>query len=358
MIIFFVILVLLVAFLEYYLHRHTLKHISLKVKSEKYLVEPNEPFDIKIKIHNNSRLPAFFLTAWFNVPGEAVLCEGQHGKLETYVRLGEYSVSCFLMPKKTAEYSVKIKLPKRGLYRLTNFSVNAGDFLGLKTKTREYRGSEEIVVIPEKLDDVDTSFLSGGLMGEQSVNRWIHEDPVLTAGFREYTGREPQKAISWTRSLQSGHLMVKQYDHTTDRKLALMFSSEGASDSNIEYCFKLCRTICEKLEEEQIPFSFYHTGCLQISIGKLPPLESGLGKQHLSRILEGLGRSTSYAALISTDEMVNQLLKRDYDTNCVILITPKVTEQTKLAMKKITARTGAQTFVFDGQKEAEDEASV
>ncbi len=355
MIVFFIILVLLVAFLEYFLSSYTLKRISLKITAEKYLVEPDEELAIKITLNNRSALPAFFLTARCNVPGKAKLCENQRGKLDSYGNLGEYSVSCFLMPKQTAEFSVKIKIPDRGLYRLTNFSVSAGDFIGIKTKSREFRGTEEFVVIPRCLEDVDISFLSGGLMGERSVNRQIHEDPILTVGFREYTGREPQKSISWTRSLQSGRLMVKQYDHTTDRKLTLLFSSEGAGDKSIEYCYKLCRTVCEKLEREQIPFSFYHSGCLQTSIGRLPLLKSGLGEQHLSRILEGLGRANSYTAEVSVDEMVNMVLKRDYDTNCCVLITPKKSETDISAMNRLKVRTGAAVFILDGQTEADDE---
>lgn len=351
MIIFFIILVLLIAFLEYFLSRYTLKRVSLKISTEKYLVEPDEPFCVKISLYNNSALPAFFLTAKCNMPGKAKLCENGRGKLDTYGNMGEYSIPCFLMPKQTVEFDVKIKVPERGLYRLTNYSVSAGDFIGIKTKSKEFRGSREFVVIPGRLEDADISFLSGGLMGEKSVRRNIHEDPVLTVGFREYTGREPQKSISWTRSLQSGRLMVKQYDHTTDRKLTLLFSSEGAGDKSIEYCYSLCRTVCEKLEKEQIPFSFYHSGCLQTSVGKLPLLKSGLGEQHLSRILEGLGRANSYTAEVSVDEMVNMVLKRDYDTNCCVLITPIKTEKDISALERLKARMGASVFVLDGQSE-------
>lgn len=53
--------------------------------------------------------------------------------------------------------------------------------------------------------------------------------------------------------------------------------------------------------------------------------------------------------------MVNMVLKRDYDTNCCVLITPKKTEADISAMNRLKARTGAAVFILDGQTEADDE---
>ena len=52
---------------------------------------------------------------------------------------------------------------------------------------------------PRDWADSSADVLSG-FLGDVSVRRFIYEDPVLTTGFREYTGREPMKHISWTQS--------------------------------------------------------------------------------------------------------------------------------------------------------------
>ena len=49
------------------------------------------------------------------------------------------------------------------------------------------------------------------------MRRFILDDPSLLVGYREYTGREPMKQISWNQTAKTGRLTVRQNDHTTDR---------------------------------------------------------------------------------------------------------------------------------------------
>ncbi len=67
----------------------------------------------------------------------------------------------------------------------------------------------------------------GGVIGDISVNRFIFEDPMLTVGFSEYTGREPMRDISWTQSARLGRMMVKNYDHTVDLSVTILLNVQS-----------------------------------------------------------------------------------------------------------------------------------
>lgn len=56
----------------------------------------------------------------------------------------------------------------------------------------------------------------GGFLGELSVNRYLYEDPILTAGYRSYTSGDPMRSIAWKQSVQGQGLMVKKWDYTTE----------------------------------------------------------------------------------------------------------------------------------------------
>lgn len=44
---------------------------------------------------------------------------------------------------------------------------------------------------PRECDLPELDGLMGGFLGGISVNRYLYEDPILTAGYREYTSGRP-----------------------------------------------------------------------------------------------------------------------------------------------------------------------
>ena len=56
------------------------------------------------------------------------------------------------------------------------------------------------------------------------MNRFIMEDPVLRLGYRDYTGREPIKQISWTQTARMGRMMVSCQDYTVERTVTVMLN--------------------------------------------------------------------------------------------------------------------------------------
>ena len=101
--------------------------------------------------------------------------------------------------------------------------------------------------------------LLGSFLGDYSVQRYLYEDPVMTAGYREYTGREPMKQISWKQSAHSMGLMVREYDHTVEPVLTLLLNVETAQERKepvLETCYSLARTVCQELEDKGIKYVF------------------------------------------------------------------------------------------------------
>ena len=118
----------------------------------------------------------------------------------------------YLAGNQQTELTRTVKLTERGRYFFRGASVECGDFLGIQTSLESYPEIEEIVVKPRPYPHGEISLLLGGYLGDYSVRNSLFEDPVLTIGFREYTGREPFRSISWTQSAKHNRLLVKQQE--------------------------------------------------------------------------------------------------------------------------------------------------
>jgi len=208
---------------------------------------------------------------------------------------------------------------------LPQFTVHGGDFLGLQEHSRQYGRFNEVVVAPRETMTPKLIDVFGGFMGEVSVNRFIMEDPVLTLGYREYSGREPMKMISWTQSAKRGQLMVKKTDYTLQPTVSVVLNTATALTGKekaemLEETFRLTRTVCSMLERKGVKYNFVSNAILAGSSAVLSVSDEGLGNRHFGGILEYLGRAT-YGSALSLETLLEKEARRQTSTG-KILITP------------------------------------
>ena len=96
----------------------------------------------------------------------------------------------------------------------------------------------------------------------------------MVLGYRDYSGREPLKQISWNQSAKVGRLIVRQNDFTTDRAAVIIVNIDPTSRKLMEHCLSMTSSVCQLLEREKIPYSM-------MSNGDLRTLTEGLGASHL-----------------------------------------------------------------------------
>lgn len=349
MIWFFLFLLILGAVLQKYMAGAALNHISCSIRNPGYLIEPGEPFRLILTIENRSRLPVFFLRLLLRVPEKAELLEGSPGKVFATINATHYRLDSYLLPRRRREYVLQFLLPERGVFYFQDLYISCGDLLGIKEQSKAFPNcSCSALILPCRPRRGSHPDVLGGLMGERTVQRWLHEDPVLSSGFRDYTEKESMKNIAWNRSLQSGKLMVRQLDHTTEEKTTVLLCNENGAPDAVEGSLRVCRSICEQLEQRKLPYSFLHSGLVFTGVGMLPPLEDGLGTVHINHILEGLCRATPNMPG-SLDALMRKTIARDHDACCYVLIVPSMTEHVRLQAQLLKRRTGSHVEIFCGE---------
>lgn len=319
--------ILFTALLAFFLQRRAIKKgleaVEGDHRPDRLLAEPDETFHLRISLQNRSRRFISFLKVRERFPAafqpqvdEDSISVDPHGV--SYVEF-----STWLRPRQQATYEIPISIASRGRYILSEFSLYCGDFLGI-TEREKYCGRfKEIVVPPKELPSVRLSEVFGGFMGEVSVTRFILEDPVLTLGFREYTGREPMKSISWAQSARANRLMVRKNDYTLEPSVAVILNVATALPNRaeaLEQTFSLARTVCSMLEKRGIKYSFSSNATFPGGSDALTSATEGLGTRHFSGILERLGRA-SYEPSVSLSRLLEREAFRQTSAGR-ILITP------------------------------------
>ncbi len=285
-----------------------LKKLLCDYKFDMKLAEPGEVITCTSRLVNAWRFPVLYINYIIHLP-EGAQIENGNGKAERH-RL-------YLLPKQKYTRDIRFTLPKRGVYKNGKYYLETGDFLGFYSRVRSEDIKADIVIMPEKSQDEMALKTLGGYLGDISIRRFIIEDPVLTIGYREYTGREPMKNIAWSQSARQNQLMVKNNDFTTDTNVAVVLNMQNSDRNELEECLKMVRSACEQLEELHIPYEFICNG----DVGNCP---EGYGSLHFNYLMMRLGKSNLFS-YFSFAQLIDRCIQKKKNNRSYIIITPQLT---------------------------------
>ena len=325
MILFMAVLAVVLLLLQRYTSAKALYRIYYDCEPSKHLVAPGETFMLTTTVENQKRMMVPFIRMVEQFPPNITLYvkadEIFYGSKDV-----ELTSRFYMMPNQVYARQMEASFPERGCYHLRPAIIYGGDYLGLEENEEYYPVQQEIVVIPRSVDCPALERTLGNYLGDVSVQRFILEDPMLTVGFREYTGREPLRSVSWTQSARSGKMMVKNYDHTVDLSVSVLLNIKTdylteESEKRIEDCYRLVRAVCETLEKKRIQYNFFTNASISGFAGTWSDIGEGLGDSHFRYVMEGLGRAINYA-VCDFSAVLNKVYHRAERSSSFIIITP------------------------------------
>lgn len=346
----FVILILLVLFavLEWYSLNRAPDAIHADVKTDRRILEQGVVFYFVYTVENRSRIPRSCIHVCQYTPGSLAAKDSEPLRF-TDERVFDFRI--WIGGRQRKEVRIPVTGVRRGRYFVPRFRITTGDFLGLREieKESENKNYSEVVVCPRALTPPDLARALGGFLGEISVRRFLFEDPVLTIGFREYTGREPMKQISWKQSVKGRGLMVKNPDFTASSRVMLVLDTqtrERAFDADLtERAFSLARGVLEELERRRTPYAFSMNAIPTGSLVDYRWVPEGSGEKHSEAILEGLGRA-AYQVICSGEEMLDACLVRGSAGTGIILVTLHAADQVTRNFLGHASAAGVQVLVI------------
>ena len=350
MMLFFLIFVVLIAlFLQKRAVEKGFDGLEGDHRPDRRVVEPGERFAMEITIRNTSKAILPFVKVRERLDSQVDVDETTISVTKDYRGMQTAEFTAWLRPKQAVNRSISMSISQRGRYVLNGLTLQCGDFLGLKEENKACGRFHEIVVAPEALPMAQLDEVLGGFFGDMSARRFIFDDPILTLGYSEYTGREPMKMISWTQSARRNTLLVKKQDYTLEPAVSILLNVETELQNQadvLEKCFSMARSVCEMMEQRNVRYSFVSNTRLAGNLDMQMSGEEGMGAAHFGGVLEHLGRATS-EAVMPFGQLLQQEIRKPTAAGR-ILITPGGTELEHSLIHKLEEVSGGNLLVLKG----------
>ena len=332
--------VLTAAVLELWSRKAWNRRIVLKCGLDMHPTEPGELMTFTYRIGSTAFWPIPSVSVSFHFLNAIELRE-EDGEAEADGQPRTvFSRETSLLPHRVLRGTVRISCRERGVHSLGRIYVETGDFLGLRPVVRAFDIPLSVICTAAPVEERVEVQPLGGFLGDVSVRRFILEDPSMILGYREYTGAEPMKSISWLQTARTGRLMVKKHDFTVDTDVAVLLDVEACHQAEAERCLSLVRTVCDALERRQIPYTV-------LSNGDLQSRQKGVGRAHCFEIQRRIGVSRFVRRLGFSHILA--LCAADSSGRGYILIAPKLTEEIRAGLGRLRKASGGRVLVLTGK---------
>lgn len=259
MFLFLIILILLGALMEILSLRRDPSLLEMDYSISTDAAEPGKPFAVQTVLTNKSRIPVSYLAVREYYPEYAVVPDGvttQAARTGLLVRN-----ICRMKSRRRKKLALEVSISKRGVHIFTADSIEFGDFLGFRVISKKIALQREIVIYPEALENPGLSQALSSFCGDIAARRFLIRDPILTAGAREYTAREPMKEIHWPQTAKRGCLMVREFEYSRQPSACVILNVEGAGpeESDMDKLCSVTRAVCQALINTGASVSFLRT---------------------------------------------------------------------------------------------------
>ena len=337
--------VLILILLEIASRRADLRNLCISFSLDTNLAEPGETVTLRYTVRNSSIFPLLYVGLSLQLDTAFTPKEdADFQRMHAVTDFAGTRISCnfFLFPKQQFTGKLRFSIHQRGLYDLGRYYLEFGDFLGLKPRMLSGETDLRIICTAAPCQTPSIQAL-GGELGSVSVRRFLYDDPTMVLGYRDYSGQEPLKQISWNQSAKAARLIVRQNDFTTDRTAVILVNIDPTSPRLMEHCLSLTVSACLLLEREKIPYAM-------LSNGDLRSLEEGLGTSHLFFIQRriGLSRHTGY---IRFETLIADCLRRKKPGCTHIVITPVLDEGVQAAIRRLARYTDREPVILCAEED-------
>ena len=341
----FIIVILVAVALQRYTIRcaQNCRDVDYECKPSVRACEPGDVFLVYSTLINRGHRPSLMMRIEERFPRKLNVLEAEQYNVKVLTndhRL--YNSTAVLRGRQQVKRYLRASIPERGEYRFSYAEIYAGDFLGL----HEYRFKREndqcIVVYPAKIESGELIKAFTNAIDEIAMSKQLLEDPISVYEYRDYTGREPMRQISWTQSAIRNKLIVKQFDPVWQYSLTIALDLQYHGDfetyvARAEFCFSLVRTLCELLEERMIGYRLITNATISSGISKYESAGGGGGS--FTRILYALG-SAGNGCVCSVEQLMREVRADNNRRERIIFVSTRSDGQVELALRKTREYTG------------------
>lgn len=306
--------------------------------------EPGDVFLVYSTVTNRGRHASLTMRVEERFPKRLQVLEAEEYDVKILTNEHRlYNSSVVLRGRQQVKRYLRASIGERGEYRFSNADIYAGDFLGMYEYRFKRENDHVIVVYPPKLENAEVIKTFTNAIDEIALKKQLLEDPISVYEYRDYSGREPMRQISWTQTAIRNRLIVKQFDPVWQYSVTVVLDMQYHGEFDLhrprqEFCFSLVRTLCEALEERMIGYRLITNAT--IAGGEVSRFSSsgGMGSS-FSRILYALG-SAGNGNVCTVEQLMREVRVDTDHRNRIIFVSTRRDEDVTRALEKTREFTG------------------
>lgn len=345
MLVLFIIVILVALALERYSvwSAQNCRDIRYECKPSVRACEPGDVFYVYSTVSNRGHRPSPSMRVEEHFPKQLNVMEAEQFNVKILTKQHRiYNSTLVVRGRQQVKRYLRASIPERGEYCFSFAEIYAGDFLGM----HEYRFTREndhrIVVYPRKISDEKLLLTFSNAIDEIALKKQLLEDPISVCEYRDYTGREPVRQISWTQSAVRNKLIVKQFDPVWRYSLTIVLDTQYHGEFDYhqkrqEYCYSLVRTLCEMLEKRLIGYRLISNATITGSLSRFTSA-GGMGGS-FNRILYALG-SAGNGYVCNVEQLMNEVCAEKDQTDMMVFVSTRSDEQVARALDRAREFTG------------------
>ena len=347
MLVFFIIIILVALALQLFSIRNANDHRNIRYECKPSVpsCEPGEEFTVFSSVSNLGRMPSPVIRIEEHFPYDLNVHESDQFNIKVLTDTHRIYRSVVVMRgRQQVRRFLRASIDKRGEYCFSFADFHAGDFLGFKEFDYKMPNDERIVIYPRRL--ADSSFLNAfsSAMDDIALKKLLLEDPISVCGYRDYTGREPMRQISWTQSAVRSSLIVKQYDPVWQQSVLIALDMQFHGQYDLHYkrqelCFSIARTVCDVLEDRGIGYSLITNAIITEGLSRFTST-GGRGGSY-QKILYALGAAKN-GEVCSVEELMRAVCAEAGGHNTIVFISTRKDRFVAAALDKAKLLTGGE----------------
>jgi uncharacterized protein (DUF58 family) len=200
-------------------NRFCLHRVEYKRRLSQNQVFFGEEVVYEIEVTNRKALPLPWIRIEDELPEKVTLLKG---KAEASVEDRVILTNIFPI---NMYHRVKRRFPmhcaQRGAFLFGPTYIRSGDLFGFFRRETKIDKVDYLLVYPRLVPLEKLGIPSRQLFGDIRLKRHLFQDPVLTAGVRDYVSGDSLKRIHWKSTARLGKLQTKVYEPTTTIDISL-----------------------------------------------------------------------------------------------------------------------------------------
>lgn len=275
-------------------NKYCLNRIEFKRRLSHNNVFFGEEITLEIEVTNRKPLPLAWLRVEDDLPERVTLLKGKaiNNSEDRVTLINIFPIGMYRRVKRR----FPMKCGQRGVFIFGPARLRSGDLFGFFRREISFEQIEYLLVYPRLVPLVKLGILSQQLFGDIRLKQHLFQDPVLTAGVREYRAGDSLKRIHWKSTARIGELQTKIYEPTTTVDISIFLDVRtlkaplwGSSYQLQELGIITAASIAEAALKAGFRVGLYINQITRFSQGMMtvPPSRH---PDQLERILEGLAQ--------------------------------------------------------------------